>query len=91
MLFTINVETLATFYERVLDFRRDESHADHIILSRGDFRPIMHQIPAHIASEITMTSPPSIGEQAAVKLVFTVEDIAGARRLGPPTCSRPGL
>jgi predicted enzyme related to lactoylglutathione lyase len=80
VLFTVNLDALATFYERVVDLSRVQSHVDHIILSRGGFRLTVHRIPEHIAAGITISSPPRIRESAAVKLVFAVADIGSARR-----------
>jgi predicted enzyme related to lactoylglutathione lyase len=79
VLFTINLKSLATFYERVMGMTVLMTADDHIRLNAGSFRLTVHAIPERYATNITIKTPPVIRETSAVKLAFRVEDIAKAR------------
>ena len=79
VLFTINLQSLATFYERVVDMRVLHTEDDHIRLEAGSFRLTVHQIPERYAKNITIEKPPVVREATAIKLAFRVKDIAKAR------------
>ena len=49
VLFTINLQSLATFYERVANMRVLRTEDDHIHLEAGLFRLTVHQIPERYA------------------------------------------
>jgi predicted enzyme related to lactoylglutathione lyase len=81
VLFTINLQSLATFYERVMDMRVLTTADDHICLETGGFQLIVHQIPEHYARNIKIQTPPVLREAAAVKLAFRVKSISKAREV----------
>jgi hypothetical protein len=81
VLFTINLKSLAAFYERVVGMKVLMTAEDHIRLEAGSFRLTVHAIPERYAKNITITTPPQIRESSAVKLAFRVEDIARAREI----------
>jgi predicted enzyme related to lactoylglutathione lyase len=80
VLFTINLISLADFYERVAGMARVRTEADHIVLVKGRFQLSVHQIPEPYASNIKITIPPAVRETSAVKLAFHVADIERARQ-----------
>jgi predicted enzyme related to lactoylglutathione lyase len=84
VLFTINLSSLALFYERVVGLRVLLTEKDHIRLENGSFRLTVHQIPERYAKNITIKSPPVIRENTAVKLAFRVHSIAKAREAAEP-------
>jgi predicted enzyme related to lactoylglutathione lyase len=79
VLFTINLRSLAHFYERVADMRVIRTEDDHIGLETGSFRLTIHQIPERHAKSITIATPPVVREGGALKLALPVQDIAQAR------------
>ena len=80
VLFTINLHSLAEFYERVMGMSVLLRDNDHIRLENGSFRLTVHQIPAHYAKNITIKKPPVVREATAVKLAFRVSSISEARK-----------
>jgi predicted enzyme related to lactoylglutathione lyase len=81
VLFTVNLKSLATFYERVVGMRVATTADDHISLETGSFRLTVHAIPERHAKNIKIKTPPVIREAAAVKMAFRVKDIAQARAI----------
>jgi predicted enzyme related to lactoylglutathione lyase len=79
VLFTVNLDSLARFYEGVAKMKVLQTAKDHIRLESGSFRLTIHQIPGRYAKGITITTPPAVRENAALKLAFAVTDIATAR------------
>jgi len=72
-------QQLAAFYSSVVAFPRRRDGTDHAILESPGFQLIVHGIPEHIAAHITVPVPAVPREDATVKLVFFVEDLAQAR------------
>ena len=81
VLFTINLKSIAAFYERMIGMKVLMTADDHIRLEAGSFRLTVHAIPERYARDITIKTPPTIRETSAVKLAFRVEDIARAREI----------
>jgi predicted enzyme related to lactoylglutathione lyase len=79
VLFTIHMQSLAEFYQRVIGMRVLKIEDDHIQLATSSFRLTVHQIPEQYAKNITIKQPPVVRETAAVKLAFRVDDISKAR------------
>lgn len=75
-----NIASLAHFYETVLGMTRMHATTDIVVLQLQDIQLIVHQIPAHIASTIDISTPPQRRENSALKFFFTVDSIAGARK-----------
>ena len=67
---------LASFYEAVLGMTRAHVSADLVVLKADQFQMIVHAIPAPIAAQIEITSPPEPREEAAYKFFFTVPSLA---------------
>jgi len=80
VLFTINLMSLATFYERVGGMRVTRTDHDHVALESGSFRLVVHQIPDQYAKNISISIPPAVRNQSAIKLSFLVESISGSRQ-----------
>ena len=66
VLFTINLKSIATFYERVMGMKVLMTADDSIRLESGSFRLTVHAIPARDAKNITIETPPDVREAAAV-------------------------
>lgn len=78
-LYAKEVNRIAHFYETVLGMTRMHATADITVLQLQDMQLVVHQIPAHVASTIDISSPPKRREDTALKFFFTVDSIANAR------------
>lgn len=79
VLFTINLRSIAHFYESVIGMRVHRQEDDHIVLERHAFRLTVHQIPEEYARDIVIAVPPEVRETSAIKLSFPIESIARSR------------
>jgi len=80
VLFTVNLQMLAHFYEQVVGMRVVKTAPDHVVLEKGAFRLTVHQIPEQYAKSIVIASPPVVRESTAIKLSFRVDDISHSRQ-----------
>ena len=80
VLYALDLERVATFYEGVLGMERRVSDANHVALFSGDFQLVIHAIPAPIAARIVIQSPPEPREETAFRLFFTVASLSQAAR-----------
>src|SRR5262245_35207094 len=80
VLFTINMQSIARFYERIIGMRVQRVEHDHIVLENGGFRLTVHRIPVEYAASIHISVPPKIRETSAIKLSLPVTNIAVARQ-----------
>lgn len=78
VLYALDLERIATFYESVLAMERRVADAEHVALFSGDFQLVIHAIPAPIAATIVIKSPPEPREETAIKLFFTVPSLSQA-------------
>ncbi len=72
---------LADFYEALFGMARLHASDEMAVLESQDVQLIIHRIPPHIASGITITIPPTPREDSALKFFFTVSSISSARSL----------
>jgi catechol 2,3-dioxygenase-like lactoylglutathione lyase family enzyme len=95
MLFVRDLDRMAAFYRDVLGLQPVEETRlpDWIEFRGGGVRFSLHAIPAAIAAEIGIDSPPRPREHAAAKLTFAVEDVAvtlaNIEQMGLPVLHRP--
>jgi catechol 2,3-dioxygenase-like lactoylglutathione lyase family enzyme len=84
MLYVKDLLRMAAFYETALGLKpipetRQETWVE---FDAGGSRFALHAIPAAIAAEIEISSPPEPREENPLKLIFEVEDLAAhAKRL----------
>lgn len=71
-------ERLADFYQAVLGMTVAHRTEQMIVLRSPDAELIVHAIPAQIASQITITNPPQLRENTAIKFYCTVASFAAA-------------
>ena len=76
LIYALDLERLATFYERVLSMQRRVSDAEHVVLASDDFQLIVHAIPPSYRAGIVVSSPPQPRENTAIKLFFTIQSLA---------------
>ncbi len=78
VLYALDLERVAKFYESVLSLERRVADAEHVALFAGDFQLVIHAIPAPIAATIVLKSPPEPREETPIKLFFTVPSLSQA-------------
>src|SRR5258708_3357602 len=79
VLFAKDLPRLASFYERVAGLSVTVAETDVIVLESPTMQLVLHGIPARIARAITITSPPTLRSDTAIKLVFAITSLAQAR------------
>ncbi len=79
VLFTINLKSIAQFYEQVVGMHVRKAGDDHIVLEKNTFRLVVHQIPEQYARSIVISMPPKVREASAIKLCFAVASLARSR------------
>lgn len=99
LIYAKNLDRLAQFYRELLDLRVLASDAEHVVAENDDIQLVLHAIPHHLASEISISTPPEPRHEQAIKPFFTVESLAEAearaQRCGGyvfgPTWNGPGF
>jgi predicted enzyme related to lactoylglutathione lyase len=81
VVFAKSLERVAKFYQQVLSLPVTRAEPQHVVLESDGFQLVVHAIPEHIASSITISVPPEAREETPIKLLFPVASIAGARSL----------
>lgn len=79
VLYAKDMDRVAAFYAAVLGLEAAARDDEHVLLESPAFQLVVLRIPSHIASTIQIAAPPVQRANAAVKLVFFVPGIAGAR------------
>jgi hypothetical protein len=92
VVFSINVQRLAMFYEMVLGAAPTVEPSGDIRLMNERDEVLIHSIPNKIAKDIEITSPPSPRESSPLKRVFDVVSLekvlVGVERTGGVVTSR---
>lgn len=81
VLFVKDLKKAENFYCGALSMSCRNSDEHHSILNCRGFDLIVHQIPKHIADEITIDDPPARRVEGAIRLNFAVQSIPDTRRL----------
>src|SRR4030095_15939237 len=84
VLYTINLRSIARFYEQIAGMRVHRTEGDHVVLEKDGFRLIVHQIPEEYAANVRIEKPPKIRESGAIKLSLPVASISNARQAAAP-------
>ena len=81
LIYAKNLGTLSRFYEELLDLRVLASDNEHVVAENNDIQLVLHAMPAHLAAEVTIASPPEPSEEQVIKPFFTVAslDVAAQR------------
>ncbi len=78
LIYACDTERIAHFYQEILGMRRLHEREDLIVMQSDDIQLLIHQIPAHIAANIVILSPPKRREDTALKFFFTVPSLSQA-------------
>jgi predicted enzyme related to lactoylglutathione lyase len=81
VLFVKDLQKVTAFYSAVLGLKPIHSDADHSVLNCRGFELVVHQIPKHIADEITIAQPPERRVWGAIRLDYPVRNIEESRRV----------
>jgi predicted enzyme related to lactoylglutathione lyase len=74
-----HLERMASFYERLLGLVRLHQSPELVVLDNAHLQLLVHAIPADIAAEIEIATPPLRREEAAYKFFFTVPSLDVAK------------
>ncbi|MEJ6004601.1 VOC family protein [Paucibacter sp. AS339] len=99
MIYAHSLPRLSNFYQQVLAMQVLHAGAEHQVLESADMQLVIHALAAPIAASFSISSPPAVREEQAIKLFFTVPSIAEAgeraRALGGevfgPSYAGPGF
>jgi predicted enzyme related to lactoylglutathione lyase len=80
VLYALDLERVASFYESLLGLERRTADAERVALFSGDFQLVIHAIPAPIAAKIVIERPPEPREETVFRLFFTVASLPQAAR-----------
>jgi predicted enzyme related to lactoylglutathione lyase len=75
VIFSIDVDRLATFYASLLGARRIGERSGDVRLRTERDEVLVHSVPAAIAERIEVSVPPEPREGAAIKPVFEVASL----------------
>ena len=79
IVYAKDIHRLARFYAAVADLEVMHEVDDHIVLETETHELVIVAIPAAIAANIVITTPPQRRENTAFKLSFAVASLAEAR------------
>jgi predicted enzyme related to lactoylglutathione lyase len=81
MLYVKDLEGMKRFYGQILGVEptNQRSTDEWAAFDTGEIRFALHAIPADIAQDIDIASPPEPRESGAVKLIFAVDDVERER------------
>lgn len=73
-------DRLSAFYQSVLGMSAAHRTEQMHILRSSDMQIIVHAMPSHVASQVVISSPPQLRDNAAIKFFCTVESILAAQQ-----------
>ena len=72
-------DRLSDFYQSVLGMTTGHRTDQMIVLRSPDLQLIVHAMPPHAASQVAITSPPQLRDNAAIKFFCTVPSLSAAQ------------
>jgi predicted enzyme related to lactoylglutathione lyase len=78
ILFAVNPDRLASFYSNLLSLEIQRHEAASLSMEGGGASLLFLQIPAEIARDIPVQTPPMAREESAIKPAFDVMNLARA-------------
>jgi catechol 2,3-dioxygenase-like lactoylglutathione lyase family enzyme len=79
VIFAKDKARMLAFYQRTLGLQLIEEDASYALLHNTQLQLVLQIIPAHIAAQIEIASPPLAREDTPMKLSFSVPSLAAAR------------
>lgn len=77
-IYAKDLERLAHFYQSLLGMARAHATPDLVVLCSPDLQITVNAMPAHIAAQVEISSPPERRDSAAYKFFFTVPSLVQA-------------
>ena len=74
VIYAVDLERLAAFYEAVLGMQRCFADAEHVVLASKDVQLLLHVIPAPFRALAVAGSPAEPRMAAAIKPFFSISD-----------------
>lgn len=81
VVFAKDLERIAHFYGKLLSMSVARADPHHVVLETDAFELVIHAIPETIARSIDVANPPSLRDEAPIKLQFPAANIAEAREI----------
>ncbi|WKE65390.1 glyoxalase/bleomycin resistance/dioxygenase family protein [Gallaecimonas kandeliae] len=81
LIYAKDLDRLSAFYRQLLAMELLHGSAELAVLESPAFQLLIHAIPPQYAKDISISSPPARRENCAIKLFFTVPDLAAAGAL----------
>ena len=79
LIYAKDLDALAHFYTQVLGMKELHRTAEIIVLESAALQLVIHAIPAPIAAQVHISTPPQRRENVALKFFVTVPSIALAQ------------
>jgi predicted enzyme related to lactoylglutathione lyase len=78
-IYAKDISRLSSFYQSVLDMTVAHRTEQMFVLRSADLQLIVHALPANIDSQLTITNPPLLRENTAIKFFCTVPSLSVAQ------------
>lgn len=69
-------DRLAGFYQAVLGMDAAHRNDQMVVLRSPDIQLVVHALPPQVASQVVITHPPQLRDQAAIKFFCTVPSLS---------------
>ena len=79
-IYAKDAERLARFYEALLGMTRAHATPERVVLRSPDLQLVVQAMPAEVAAQVEIATPPVPRDNAAYKFFYTVPDLADASR-----------
>ncbi len=77
-IYAKDLERLASFYQTLLGMSRAHAAPGLVVLRSSDLQITVNAMPAHVAAQVQIASPPVARDNAAYKFFFTVPSLQHA-------------
>jgi predicted enzyme related to lactoylglutathione lyase len=78
-IYAKDTDRLAIFYQSVLGMTVAHRTNEMVVLRSAVLQLIVHSLPAHIDSQLAITVPPLLRDNAAIKFFYTVPSLSVAQ------------
>ncbi|KUE80253.1 hypothetical protein ATO46_03650 [Aeromonas schubertii] len=78
LIYVADLARQAQFYQALLGMQVLHQDAQYAVLDNGDTQLVLHRMPAPYVEQIVISVPPTLREQCAIKLFFSVPSLARA-------------
>lgn len=79
IVYARSLSVVSAFYEHALQLERTESESTYMLLSSGTIEIAVVRIPEPVAAQFTVSVPPTLRADTALKMCFLVESFESVR------------